>query len=215
MSGLTDDLRDGGRMARRHPGFSAMVVAAMALGIGLNPAVFSLVDALLLRPPPSVAAPERLVHVYSSVPGDFLSHTPMAFPDFEALRDSARRFVGLAAYAWYPLAFDRGEGSELVMAEIVPTNYFAMLGVVPALGRAFNVIEDRPGPPSPVPVLSHDAWLRHFAGSADVVGRAVRLNGRLFTVVGVAPHGFRSLIPGFSPDLWLPIHAPVALPTAA
>src|SRR5712691_5598315 len=212
MGGLMDDLRHAGRMARRHPGFSAMVVAAMAMGIGLNTAVFSLVDALLLRPP-SVAAPERLAHVYSSVPGDFMRHAPMAFPDFETLRDRRRSFVGLVAYAWYPLALDRGDGSELVMAEVVTTNYFAMLGIVPALGRAFSAVEDRPGTPSPVAILSHDGWLRLFAGSADVVGREVRLNGRLFTIVGVAPRDFRSLIPGFSPDLWLPIHAAVSLPT--
>src|SRR5712691_4403428 len=212
MSGLTDDLRHAGRMARRHPGFSAMVVAAMAMGIGLNTAVFSLVDALLLRPP-SVAAPERLAHVYSSVPGDFMRHAPMAFPDFETLRDRRRSFVGLVAYAWYPLALDRGDRSELVMAEVVTTNYFAMLGVVPPLGRAFNAVEDRPGAPGPVAILSHEGWLRHFAGSPDVVGREVRLNGRLFTVVGVAPRGFHSLTPGFAPDLWLPIHAAVSLPT--
>ena len=212
MRGLRDDLRDAGRMLRRHPGFSAMVVAATALGIGLNTAVFSLLDALLLRPP-AVVAPERLVHVYSSVSGDFLSHTPMAFPDYEALRDRARSFGELAAYAWFPLALDRGESSELVMAEVVTTNYFAMLGVVPALGRRFSAFEDRPGSPSPVAILSHDGWRRYFAGSPDVVGREVRLNGQRFTLVGVAPHGFRSLVPGFSPDLWLPIHAAVSLPT--
>jgi predicted permease len=188
-----------------------MVIAAMALGIGLNTAVFSLLDALLLRPP-AVVDPERLVHVYSSVSGDFLSHTPLAFPDYEALRDRARRIGELAAHAWFPLALDRGEGSDLVMAEVVTTNYFAMLGVVPARGRAFSPFEDRPGSPSPVAVLSHDGWLRYFAGSADVVGREVRLNGRLFTIVGVAPRGFRSLMPGFSPDLWVPIHAAVSLP---
>jgi predicted permease len=188
-----------------------MVVAATALGIGLNTAVFSLVDALLLRPP-AVAAPERLVHVYSSVSGDFLSHTPMAFPDYEALRDRARRFVGLAAHAWYPLALDRGDGSDLVMAEVVTANYFDMLGVAPALGRAFMAVDDRPGAPSPVANLSHDGWLRHFAGSSDVIGRGVRLNGRLFTIVGVTPRGFRSLTPGFSPDLWLPIQAAASLP---
>lgn len=168
--GLRDDLRHASRLARRHPGFSAMVVATTALGIGLNTAVFSLLDALLLRPP-SVAAPERLVHVYSSVSGDFLSHTPMAFPDYEALGDRARRLGELAAYAWYPLALDRGESSELVMAEVVTTNYFAMLGVVPALGRAFSPFEDRPGSGSPIAILSHDGWLRHFAGSSDVIGR--------------------------------------------
>ncbi len=212
MRGLRDDLRHASRMVRRHPGFSAMVIATTALGIGLNTAVFSLLDALLLRPA-AVVAPERLVHVYSSVPGDPFSHTPMAFPDYETLRDRARSFGELAAYAWFPLAFDRGESSELVMAEVVTTNYFAMLGVVPALGRAFSPFEDRPGSPSPVTILSHDGWLRHFGGSPDVVGREIRLNGRLFTIVGVAPRDFRSLIPGFSPDLWLPIHAAVSLPT--
>lgn len=99
------------------------------------------------------------------------------------------------------------------MAEVITTNYFAMLGVVPAFGRAFSPFEDRPGSPSPVAILSHDGWLRYFAGSPDVVGREVRLNGRPFTIVGVAPRGFRSLIAGFSPDLWLPIHAAVSLPT--
>ena len=212
MGGLSHDLRHALRMARLHPGFSALVIATMALGIGLNSAVFSLVDALLLRPP-AVAAPERLVHVYSSVPGDFLSHLPMAFPDYETLRDRARSFVGLAAYAWYPLALERGDGSELVMAEIVTGNYFATLGVAPALGRAFGEAEDRPGAPSPVAVLSHDGWRRHFAGASDIVGRELRLNGRAFTVVGVTAPGFRSLIPGFAPDLWLPIHAGAALPT--
>ena len=143
MRGLSDDLRHAGRTVRRHPAFSAMVIAAMALGIGLNAAVFSLLDALLLRPP-AVVAPERLVHVYSSVSGDFLSHTPMAFPDYEALRDRARSFGELAAYAWFPLALDRGESSELVMAEVVTTNYFAMLGVVPARGRAFSRLRGSP-----------------------------------------------------------------------
>lgn len=212
MRGLSDDLRHAGRMVRRHPAFSALVIATMALGIGLNTAVFGLLDALLLRKP-AVAAPERLLHVYSSVPGDFLSHAPMAFPDYEALRDHAQRMSELAAYAWFPLALDRGESSELVMAEVVTTNYFAMLGVAPALGRAFSPFEDRRGSPSPIAILSHDGWRRYFAGARDVVGREVRLNGRRFTIVGVAPRGFRSLVPGFAPDLWLPIHAAVSLPT--
>jgi len=210
--GLKHDLRHAARMARLHPAFSALVVATMALGIGLNSAVFSLVDALLLRPPP-VAASERLVHVYSSVPGGFLSHEPMAFPDYETLRDRVGSLAGVAAYAWYPLALERPDGSELVMAELVTGSYFATLGVVPALGRGFSEIDDRPGAPDPVAVLSDDGWHRHFAGARDVVGRELRLNGRTFTVVGVAPRGFRSLIPGFAPDLWLPIRAGAALPT--
>jgi predicted permease len=212
MSGFSDDLRHAAKSVARHPGFSAMVVAAIALGIGLNTAAFSLVDALLLRAP-AVDAPDRLVRVYSSVAGDFLSHTPMAFPDYEALRDRTRSFVAMAASAWYPLALERGAGSELVMAEVVTANHLPLLGVAPFLGRGFDPAEDRPGSPSQVAILSHDGWLRHFAGAADAVGREVRLNGRPFTVVGVMPPGFRGLVPGFSPDLWLPIHAAVSIPT--
>jgi predicted permease len=212
MRVLGRDLRHALRMARLHPAFSALVVATMTLGIGLNSAVFSLVNALLLRSQP-IGASERLVHVYSSVPGGFLSHEPMAFPDYETLRDHSRSFAGLAAFAWYPLALERGDGSELVMAELVTGNYFATLGIAMALGRSFREVDDRPGAPNPIAVLSHDGWHRYFAGATDIVGRELRLNGRTFTVVGVAPRGFRSLIPGFAPDLWLPIRVGAALPT--
>jgi predicted permease len=189
-----------------------VVSVTLALGIGLNCLAFGLTDALLFRPLP-VAAPERLAHVYSSVSGDFLSHAPMAFPDYETVRDHAGSFAGLAAYAWYPLALERGDGSELVMAELVTGNYFELLGLAPALGRVLTREDDRRGAPGPVAVLSQGAWHRVFAASRDVVGRELRLNGRAFTIVGVAPRGFRSLVPGLAPDLWLPIHAGATLPT--
>jgi putative ABC transport system permease protein len=212
VNGLGHDVRHAVRVALRQPCFSALVVGALALGIGLNGAVFGLVDALLLRPPP-VAEPERLAHVYSSVPGDLLSHAPMAFPDYEALRDAAASFAGLAAYAWYPLALERDAGSELVMAELVTGNYFELLGVAPALGRAIGEADDGAGAPGPVAVLSRDAWQRIFGAAPDAVGRELRLNGRIFTVVGIAPAAFRGLVPGLAPDLWLPIQAGATLPT--
>ncbi len=211
MVELSSQLRSAARAAAVRPGFSAFVVATLALGIGVNGAVFSLVDALLLRPP-RVAANERLVHVYSSVPGGVLSHEPTAFPDYESLRDGVRSFDALAAYAWYPLALERGDGSELLMAEAVTGNYFAALGVVPALGRALGEHDDRPGAAASVAVLSDDAWRRHFGGAKDVLGRELRLNGQRFTIVGVAPRGFRSMVAGLAPDLWLPLRAAVALP---
>lgn len=212
MDGFRHDLRQALRMIRRHRGFAAVVIATLAVAIGLDTAVFSVVDALLLRPPP-VAAPERLVNVYSAVPGGLLSHAPMAFPDYEEVRDRARSFAGVVAYAWYPLALDRPAGAELVMAELVTGNYFETLGVGPGLGRVLAGGDDSRGTPSPVVVLGHDAWQRLFAGAPDVLGRTLRLNGRVFTVVGVAPAGFHGLIPGFTPDLWLPIHTGAALPT--
>ncbi len=211
MTGLRHDLRHAGRMARRHPGFAGVVVAAMALGIGLNCAVFSLLDALLLRPPP-VADSERLAHVYSLAPGAFLSHAPMAFPDYETVREREGSFEEVAAYAWFPLALERGDGSELVLAELVTGGYFDLLGARPAFGRALEEGDDRAGAPAAVAMLTHDGWRRHFAGDPGVVGREVRLNGRGFTVVGVGPPGLRSLVPGLAPDLWLPMRAGAALP---
>lgn len=213
MSGWGHDLRHALRAVRRQPTFSVLVPTALALGIGLNSAAFGLVDALLFRPLP-VAEPERLVYVYSSVPGDFLSHAPMAFPDYEAVRDeAASTLTGAAAYAWYPLALERGDGSELMMAELVTGNYFGLLGVEPSLGRALTPEDDRVGDPAPVAVLSHDAWRRIFAAAPQAIGREMRLNGRSFTVVGIAPRAFRGLAPGLAPDLWLPIRSGATLPT--
>lgn len=212
MTGLWSELRYALRLARLHRGFSALVIATLALGIGLNSALFSLVDALLLRPP-EVADPARLVHLYSSAPGELLSRQPLSFPDYEAIQGRARSFDGLAASALYPLALESDSGSRLVLAQLVSGNDFEVLGVAPAFGRALAPADDRPGAPNAAAVLSDRAWHRWFSARRDILGHTIRLNGRLFTIVGVAPRRFRGLIPGLAPDLWLPVHAGAALPT--
>jgi putative ABC transport system permease protein len=212
MADAWREIRYALRWALARRGFSALVVATLALGVGLNSALFSVVDALLFRAP-EVADPARLVNVYSSAPGDLLSEQPLSFPDYEALRDRARSLEGLAASALYPLALEQGDGSRLVMAQLVTGNDFRVLGVAPELGRAITGADDRPDAPNPVAVLSDRAWRLWFGGRGDILGRSIRLNGRLFTVVGVAPRRFRGLLPGLAPDLWLPIHAGAALPT--
>jgi predicted permease len=209
---LAEDLRHALRGARRHRAFSALVIAILALGIGLNSALFSAVNALLLRPSP-VADPARLVHVYTSSPREPLGQEPDSFPDFESIRAGARSFASVAAYAWFPLALERGDRSDLVMAEAVTGNYFATVGVGAARGRTVKEDDDRPEAPGSAVVLSDDGWRRLFGRASDVLGRQVRLNGRTFTIVGVAPRGFRGLVRGFGPDLWLPIHAALQLPT--
>jgi predicted permease len=212
MRSLGQDLRHALRAARRRPAFAALVISILALGIGLNSALFSAVNALLLRPSP-VADPAHLVHVYSSSPREPLSQEPDSFPDYESIREEARSFAAVAAYAWMPLALERSDRSDLVMAEAVTGNYFTTVGVGAAQGRTLEDDDDRPDAPGSAVVLSDDGWRRLFGGASDVVGRQVRLNGQGFTIVGVAPRGFRGLVRGFTPDLWLPIHAAVRLPT--
>jgi predicted permease len=210
--GIGHDLLHACRMARRQGRFSAAIVAVVGVSLGLETAVFGLVHALLLRAPP-VSRPSELAHVYASVPGDLLSHTPMAFPDYESLVERTRTFAGLAGYAWFPLALERGEGSELILGEVVTGNYFAVLGVAAARGLTLGPADDREDAPRRVVVLSDDGWRRHFAASPGALGGEVRLNGAPFRVIGVTPPGFRGLTPGLAPDLWVPLHAAVGLPT--
>ncbi len=190
------DLRYALRRLAARPGFLAMAVVTLALGIGLNSAVFSLVNAVSFRPLP-VAVPDELVSVYSSVPDDVMSHAPMAGADYEDLRD-VDSFADLVAYTYTPLALERGGSNRLVMGARVTANYFAVLGVEPALGRAFTGGEGQESV-----VLSYTAWQRRYGAAPSVIGETLRLNGRPHTVIGVAPEGFSGLTRGVSPELWL------------
>jgi putative ABC transport system permease protein len=218
VTGLGQDVRQALRRMRGAPGVTAAVVLTLAVAIGLDTAAFSLVDALLLRTPP-VARPAELAHVYTASDGGLLSHGPLAFPDYEDLRDRAASFSSLAGYAQQPLSIDRGgaaggDRSALVMGEVVTGGYFETLGLradSPERGRLLVPGDDAPGAP-PVAVLGHGAWQRLFGGDPAAVGRTVRLSGHPFTVVGVAPAGFTGLTRGLAIELWLPVHAAERLP---
>ncbi len=199
MDAIRRDVRYALRILGKSPGFLLAAVLTLALGIGLNAAIFSVVDGLLLEPLP-VAAPEELVSVFRATPGEHMSHEPLSTADYEHLRDDVQAFGALVATTYRPLAVEHGGDNRLVLGERVTANYFSVLGVRPRLGRAFEADDGES-----VAVLSDVAWRRRYGGDPGVVGRAVRVDGRPVTVVGVAPAGFTGLTRGVSPELWQPM----------
>ncbi|HXT49418.1 MAG TPA: ADOP family duplicated permease [Thermoanaerobaculia bacterium] len=196
-------MRQAARGLRRRPLFTLTAGVSIALAIAGNAAVFSLADALLLRPRPGIVEPERLVDVGRSDRGG--GFDTFSYPTFVDLRDRNQVFTGLAAYDVEPspLGLAVGGGAVRVHGGVVSGNYFEVLGTSMALGRAFLPEEDRPGAAEMVTVIGHALWRERFAAEPQVLGRVVRLNGRPFTVVGVAPPGFEgsSVV---AVDLWVP-----------
>ena len=203
------DVRHAVRALRRAPGFTLPVILALALGIGANSAVFSVVHSVLLRPLP-YSDPSRLVNVYGRYPE--FGRTSTSLPDFQDLRAGTRSFDQMAARhgAGFVLT---GEGEpERVIADRITANFFSTLGVRPTLGRAFLPEEEQVGGDDRVVMLSHGYWQRRFGGDQQIIGRQLTLSGRPFTVIGVAPAGFRH---GRDVDLWAPTRADTTLPRRA
>ncbi|MEX2583435.1 MAG: ABC transporter permease, partial [Gemmatimonadota bacterium] len=215
LATLWQDVRYGARQLRRNPGFTATAVLALGLGIGANTAIFSFVDALMLRPPAHVAAPDELVRIYTSgFSGELYGGS--SYPDFLDFRSRLRGSADLAAFAGSTMTLDAGEQVESVPAEFVTTNYFSVLGIDPAAGRLMLPAGSRVEGDDAVAVISHSLWQRAFGGDAGVAGRVVRLNGSPLTIVGVAPQGFAGP-GGRSPaDAWIPIgQAPALRPSSS
>lgn len=203
LGDFMDDLKFGWRGLRKNRAFAAVAILTLALGIGLNSAIFSLVNAVLFRPMP-VLAPEELVGVYNKANNEFLSHVPIAYPDFLEFAQN-KSLNGLTAYALSPFALDQGRESQFVMGEIVTGNYFTVLGVNPVRGRTFSPEEDRTVGTHAVLVLSHAAWQQRFGSDPQIVGRTLRLNGNAFTVIGVMGPEFQGMTRGISSELWVPM----------
>ncbi len=199
---LIQDLTFGARMLRRSPVFTTVAVATLALGIGVNSALFSALNALLLRAP-LVDQPERLVGLFRRTPADD-SYNRISYLDYEALRDRSRSFSGLAAYYFTPVHFSARGMTSRVWGQLVTPNYFSVLGVRLAMGHGFT----KPSEPRAAPleaILSHEFWQRQCESDAGIVGQTIVLNGHSFVVVGVAPPGFRDLEPWLVPDVWVPL----------
>ena len=205
MDTLLQDLRFAIRTLAKSPGFTLAATLTLALGIGANTTLFSLVNAVLLRPPAHVAEPERLVSVYTS---DYSGPAfgSSSYPDYLDFRAQTAVFEGVAAFAPRPAAVGDGERLERTAGEVVSEDYFRVLGVRPRLGRFFVAEEGKPGA-APAVVVSHDLWRRFLGGAPDVVGRTIRVNAQPMTVVGVAPEGFRGSLRGAAFDLWVPVGA--------
>jgi predicted permease len=215
MGTLGQDLRFGARLLLRNPGFTAAAVLSLALGIGANTTIFTLVNAVLLHPLPMTDT-ERLVAVFTTDErnrGTFFNYMPTSRPNFLDYREGGRAFAGMVAYNGLPLAFSGKGEPEQIAGEIVSGAFFDVLGVKPLLGRAFLPDEDEVPGASLVTVLSYNFWQKRLGGDPAVVGKEITLNGHAFTVVGVAPPGFKGANAIFPPALWVPMMAHPQLAT--
>ncbi len=200
---LARDLRFALKQLGKSPGFTLLSVAILAVGIGANATLFTWLNAVLLRPLPGTDAPGRLVEVMGTSRQE--SIISVSYPDYRDLRDSAQSFSGLVASTEYPASLRTAGEPERVWTQLVSGNFFEVLGVSPFIGRTFGPEDDRVPGRDAVVVLGHGLWQRRFGSDTAVVGREVKLNGRVFTVVGVAPPEFRGSIVGLSFDAWVPM----------
>jgi predicted permease len=189
------DFRYALRTLRRSPGFSAVAILSLALGIGANMAVFGVLDALVLRPLP-VKAPERL---------EFVEPTTHSYPAYRDLRDRNVTFSDLFAYRVTPVGLGSGDSTTRVWGYLASGNYFDALGLTPLIGRFFHAADDLKPGAAPYAVLSYDCWRRRFAADPAIAGRTIHLNNRPYTVTGVAPAGFHGTENIFWPDVWIPM----------
>ena len=199
------DSRYAWRILRRSPGFTATAVLSLALGLGANSAIFSLVDAVLLRSL-AVRAPHELVFldvVGSAGAGGF------PYPVFEQIRADTAAFAGVAAFTGDDLRVEIDGELEQVYGQVASGNYFEVLGVAPVIGRLLTSADDRLG--SQVAVIGQGYWQRRFGGAPDVLGRTIAYRGFAYTIVGVAPASFTGMVPGRRIDLTLPISLEGAL----
>ena len=197
LDGLWQDLRYTIRMWGRNPGFTAITLLVLALGIAANTAVFSVVSAILFRPLPGIANPGRLVSLFRIQNGDTFDN--MGYPDYRDYRDLNQSLLGLAAHGATALSFGYGGTAERMICNEVTVNYFDVLGVRPAAGRLLVEADDAAA------VISYGLWQRRFAGSSTAIGAAIDLNGNPFTIVGVAEKAFRGTILSQPFDLWVPL----------
>ena len=203
---LFQDLRYAARMLRHNPGFTTVAVLSLALGIGANTAIFSLIDTVLLRMLP-VRKPEQLAFV-DNVGARGGGGAP-PYPCFEQFRDRDHYFSGLAAFSGYNMRISIDGRPEEVMAQQASGNYFAVLGLEAWAGRTFGPADDsvigKGGPDGPVAVISYRYWKRRFAMSPTVLGKVIQLEGRAVTIIGVTPPEFFGLRPGMPVDLTVPM----------
>lgn len=203
MGDFLSDLRYGVRQLFQRPGFAAVAIGSLALGIGLNVTIFSVVNGVLFRGQP-LERPDRLVEIYSGISADYPQLTS-SYPDFQDIERGADALAGVVASSFARGILSIGGKGALVTGESVTANYFDVLGIPIALGRPFRADENVTPNAVPVIIVSHGLWQRSLGGSPDVIGRTVKISGYDYTVVGVAPRQFTGNIPGLPADFWVPL----------
>ena len=198
---VIQDVRFALRTLRKSPGFTLVAVAALAIGIGGNTAIFSLVDAVRARALP-YHAPERIVELWGNVLRARVERRGTSYPDYVDWRTQSSSFEDMAAFTNITSTLFTKEEPERLTVELVSPGYFSILSVNPTMGRTFQVDEDVVGRPAQVVVLSDGLWKRRFGSSPDIVGQTLTLNTRVCTVIGVMPPGFKGL--SDNAELWAP-----------
>ncbi len=202
---LKQDLRFGVRMVRKSPLFTGIVVVTLALGIGLNTAVFAAVEAMLLRPTPGVRASGEIVQLYRSWPGD-QPWGSNSVPHYMDLRKRTTDvFTGVAFWSFEFVSITAGGPPQLAFAQMASANLFSVLGVRAERGRLFTADEDEGRGAHPVIVLSQGGWQNLFGRDPDIIGREVPVNGQNVTIVGIVEPAFRGPMPMVQPEFWIPL----------
>lgn len=196
------DVRYALRWLRRSPGFAAVAIASLSIGIGFNTALFTVVDAVLFRPLP-VDRPDRLVELYTTSPdGD--TYATSSYPDFQDLKAQNHVFTDMVGHSMIIAAVSAGDRSRMALGEVVTGNFFGTLGIGTEIGRPLLPGDDTPGAPRAV-VLSHGLWTREYGASPGVIGQTLRIHGHPYTIVGVAKPDYNGMIPMVAATLWIPM----------
>ncbi|HEX3586012.1 MAG TPA: ABC transporter permease [Candidatus Angelobacter sp.] len=205
LENILQDLRYGLRMLRKNPGFTFVAATVLALGIGANTAIFSIVDVVLFRPLP-VSDSNELVRIFSGETRGNASWGSLSLPEYQEYHDRMSAFSGLAAYVdRFPANVSAGKfGTERVDAGMVTGNYFHLLGTNPEFGRNLLPDDDKKGA-APVAMLGYQFWKRHFPSDATVLGSQLLIDGQWFTVVGVTQPGFGGVSFENFPEIWIPL----------
>jgi predicted permease len=202
MSSILNDTRYALRWMARSPGFSLVAILSLGLGVGVNTAMFSLVDTLLFRPLP-VTSPETLVDVFTTG-GDGDEFATSSYADYQDLKAQNTVFSDLIGYSPMMAPLSLGDRSRIALGQVVTSNHFSMLGVRPFLGRLLVPSDDDAGA-ARVVVLAHRMWRREFGSDPAIVGKPITLRGLQYTIAGVAPESFTGVVPLLAPELWLPV----------
>src|SRR5262249_16083777 len=190
------------RWLRRSPGFSAIAILSLAIGVGFNTALFTIVDTILFKPLP-IERPGEVADVYTTSPdGDLYATT--SYPDYLDLKSQNHVFRGLVGYSPLMVAISGGDQSRMAVGEVVTGNFFQALGIRPHVGRLLTPEDDRPSAARAV-VLSYGVWARDYGASASALGNTIKIHGNPYTIVGVADRSYRGMVPMVSSALWIPM----------
>ena len=204
MNRILHDLRGGYRLMLKSPGFSLVAILSLALGIGANTAIFSVVSAVLFRPLP-VKDPHQLVSLYSGFGSNRTIYGPFSYVDYVDFAEKTDVFSGLVAHFQDSMILGESDQGLQVQSAIVTGNYFSVLGVEAVRGRTFTAEEGRVKGANPVAVVSYSLWQKRFNGDPNLPGTTVKLKGHPFTVIGVVPERFTGTDLGRAPDIWVPM----------